>query len=1066
MSTERQELAEAVRSRLLEEKWLLTPSLRVGPQWLDAMALCGQPVVNVRVKTIRMFAADLAADEIARRDLTILSRRGGGILVRGILADVSEQLQYLRSTPTASLAEAVSGTLQTLRMAGLRASDLNPASFESPEKCADLRVLLSAYETEMSQRRLLDDAALLVLAKNRVAGFAERGIVLFVAPNAAEHALEAELVNAWPRNARRDVEQTGIGDAGVGNAGVDDTAVKNVVVDSATKAHTLTDRELLQFIDSPFDVPQPQHDGTVRITTAIGERNEVRDVLRTCVEQHIPLDHLEVLHTSAQTYVPLIVESLAAIESSDLDTDCSQSIASLATFAEGLPCTMSRPGRLLRMWLDWTRNDFRQSTLLTIFRDGLVRLPKSSETKSVSALVRVFRSIPIGFGRNRYCKIEEFRQSLEDQLATIDQRIEDAEELSQRRESIQRRIVSCKAIDQLCSSLLACVPGDAEENAVTLMNGAQKLLKTLAATRNEFDRQAASRLTSEIDDALFWLENTEQTQSFDAGSWLEALASNTRVGGSGPQPGKLHVDHWANGGHSGRQHTFVLGLDDVRFAGHAQQDPLLLDHERERVSDRLVTASRRREGHVREFSELMRRIRGRVVLSFPQQSLTGDHEGFPSAVVLSAYRLLTGLTQADHNQLRMFLNEQPSRGAYAPSSESQAVDKADWLAWRLCQPFDASDAEALIGMEFPHIARGRLAADARASSRFTEFDGRVPEAGDELSPAGRRQPVMSPSRLQIIGKCPRQYFFKQGLELAALEDVSVDPYRWLDPLAMGSLLHELFEEFLRRVMQEDRLPDVDRDQPLLRELLAAKISAYRERIPPPSDNVFRCECQRLSDIADTFLAEDSEFCRTHDCMPAYFEASIGLEPGAERTPLDCELPISLRISSDRSITIRGRIDRIDTFGSGTVRTFSIWDYKTGSSFGFSPNEPFNQGRVLQPYLYVAMVEHRLAEKSVLDALHTKSAAVANFGFFFPGVQAAGERFQYDTSTLRQGGDLIDQLCQIVEKGAFAATNDVGDCKFCDYRSICDDVASVTANSSVLLTQGEDRLDPMRRVRSQ
>ena len=57
------------------------------------------------------------------------------------------------------------------------------------------------------------------------------------------------------------------------------------------------------------------------------------------------------------------------------------------------------------------------------------------------------------------------------------------------------------------------------------------------------------------------------------------------MGGLGPRGGCLHVAHVLAGGHSGRPHTFIVGLDDGRFPGVGLQDPILLDEERRASPD-------------------------------------------------------------------------------------------------------------------------------------------------------------------------------------------------------------------------------------------------------------------------------------------------------------------------------------------------------------------------------------------------------------------------------------------------------------------------------------------------
>ena len=75
-------LAAICRDRLLAEKWLIAPSLRVGHQWLDAVTRSGQPAINVRVKTLRRLALELAGPAMASAGFTLISDTAATFLVR------------------------------------------------------------------------------------------------------------------------------------------------------------------------------------------------------------------------------------------------------------------------------------------------------------------------------------------------------------------------------------------------------------------------------------------------------------------------------------------------------------------------------------------------------------------------------------------------------------------------------------------------------------------------------------------------------------------------------------------------------------------------------------------------------------------------------------------------------------------------------------------------------------------------------------------------------------------------------------------------------------------------
>ena len=101
-----------------------------------------------------------------------------------------------------------------------------------------------------------------------------------------------------------------------------------------------------------------------------------------------------------------------------------------------------------------------------------------------------------------------------------------------------------------------------------------------------------------------------------------------------------------------------------------------------------------------------------------------------------------------------------------------------------------------------------------------------------------------------------------------------------------------------------------------------------------------------------------------------------MSPGEHGTPLDREEAIPVTLADGKTIHVRGRVDRIDQHGEEALKQYAVWDYKTGSSWGFEEAQPFQQGRKVQSFLYVAMVGH-----VIRDEVDT-AAEVKHFGFFF------------------------------------------------------------------------------------
>jgi len=535
--------------------------------------------------------------------------------------------------------------------------------------------------------------------------------------------------------------------------------------------------------------------------------------------------------------------------------------------------------------------------------------------------------------------------------------------------------------------------------------------------------------------------------------WLAALPREARVLGSGPQPGRLHVASVGFGGHSGRPFTYIVGLDDTRFPGTGSQDPLLLDAERRRISKELPTAADDLEEKIDGFCRLLARLRGKVVLSFSGHDLVDNRQKFPSPLLLTAYRIVSGNHEGTQEDFLAWLGPPAS---FAPSEDESS---SDWWLHQLCGGPPIHDAERLVLKNFPHLAAGKETTAQRSSRKFTPYDGRVELAGIDLDPCASDGPVMSSGRFEMIGRCPLQFFFRRGLAITRPEELVLDSTRWLDPLTYGSLLHEVFEQFVRELVKKGQSPKYPGDLKRIETILGERVTEYRNGYPPPNEHAYLAQLAELRRVVRTFLAEEDRFCAETGCQPVYLEASLGMPRDGERSEIDTDEPLSLRLPKRGTIRVRGRVDRIDVIGGGAVKSYAIWDYKSGSAWRYKPADPFRQGRVVQPALYLAMVAHRLGE--VIPA----KTQVAQFGFFFPGARERGLRIQWTPEQLTDGTDVLGKLVDIVRMGAFLATDEADDCKYCDYVAICGDIKAVTAASRQKLVYPKNKtLQPIRELR--
>lgn len=1044
------ELGGICREHVLEEKRLLAPSLRVGYQWLDAVALAGQPVLHARVSTLLHLALELAAPAMEREGLAFLRGLEVEVVTARVFSTLKQQAKaagYLTSLEASpGLILTLRSTLGDLRLAGLTSTSLKAGSFEVAAKGREIAALLALYEKELTSGGLIDYAGMLALATERLrenpAPLPSGALVLAPQDLAGEwRGLERELWEAIPQASRRLLPV--------------DRPLELLV---AMPEQAPTDASLLRFLPNPTAAPPPQIDDTVKIFSAMGEVNEVREVLRRCVEGAIPFDQIEILHTDTETYVPLIYEIASRLEREEDE-------AVPVTFAEGIPTRYARPARALAGWLAWQREEHAQSTLVRLIQDGLLTTGQSdadtgpAETGfSFTRLSAILKALPIGNDRHRYLPaINEEIASLERRIASHEageDEEEDAELKEKRITHLRERIRALGVLRGLIVGLLGLVPEKAGQ--LVLTQGAAAFLKTYARCVNRFDAYSLQRLLEQVEEMRSCLEGGEvhgAVQGLDVRSWLEGLPASVRVGGQGPRPGCIFVNALLAGGHSGRPHTFIIGLDDSRFPGAGLQDPLLLDSERKRLPGQLPTAAWRLALKEERFFRLAARLQGFITLCYSCRDLTDDREKFPSPVVLSAWRIVSGEREGDQAALSAWL---PPPASFAPDAPGRCIDSTEWWLWRLCGDEAITDAQSVVARSFPHLGRGFKAREARNSTLFTAYDGNVPAAGATCDPCQPDGPVLSSSRLEALGKCPLGYFFRYVLGIEPPEEFAVDPTVWLGSQDQGKLLHDVFRGFLERLRADDLLPERVRDSELLLEVLEAEIVRWKRLKPPPNPETSERESRELRRTTRIFLANEEDFCGASH--PMFLEACIGMAPEAPGTPLDVTEPLEITPCKDLRVRVRGRIDRIDDVSCGSANSFTIWDYKTGSDYDYDPGDPFRGGRRIQPLLYLELVRQRLREIY-------PDADLAGFGYFFPGRRARRERYFWNASQLEGGREIVASLCEMLATGCFPFSDDEKDARYSDHLPAFGDTAAGARNTVRKLDNPDNvAMLPFRRLR--
>jgi ATP-dependent helicase/nuclease subunit B len=985
-------LAAACAEDPLAEKVFVAPSLLEGHTLVERLAREGHPWTNLRVETVRTLALAAAGPQLAREGLRLLSRAQALALVEQACAQALGTKSYFGALrDRTGLHRAIQRTLDELRAAGIGPGRLPAAAFTDRRKASDLRKVLVGYSDALAKGRFVDFLG--VLARAATAETRSDPSTLFLLPSDAELS-ELE----------RTVLERIAGDR-----------LRRLPVDELA---TWTARA-----------------ASASLIRAIGEENEIREVFRRCLSGGIPFDDVEILHTDEGVYPALAWEL-----SREHGIPC--------TFAAGIAVTYSRPGQAALAFLAWIAEGFAADRLREALASGaasLRRLDGGADAPPAGMVAREIRRARIGWGRGRHLSVLD-RHVRElggpERPSRRDEPGDDAppEERSALR---ARRLEAAHLARAFTARALELAPADGSDDPMrALTRGAAAFVTEFARVIDDLD--AAARIALEtlfreiaelpaapvrLDDALERLR--------DAVGELAVMADR-------PRPGRLHVSGFAAGGHSGRNHTFLLGLDETRHPGRDLEDPVLLDDERRRINESLnrpllsIERERPRE-QARALQACVARLRGHLTASYSKfdlRNLSQAGEPAPSPFFLELYRAKTG-TNADYGDM---LADLPPPAGFVPDART-ALDEGEWWLARLAAVAAAPGSGApLVRRRFPWLEDGRVARAARASDDFTLWDGRLAAPTPELDPRRTGAPT-SASLVQSLAGCPFAYFVRNVLKVQPPDDLDRDSKRWLEPRDEGSLLHEVFRTFLEDLTRRGEKPETVRHAEALFALAEEHIAAWRERVPPSSEVAFQSQRETILHACRTFLAAETDHCR--DVTPRWFEVGFGMRHVADGGIASAE-PVEISLGRGERVRLRGSIDRVDEAKDGV---YHVWDYKTGSAAGIQEGRGLYGGRQAQPALYALAFETLLKRSG-------REGRVALSGYFFPGRKGEGQRMTIPVDA-QETGQALARLFDLAGAGLFPHATSKTGCKFCEFEAVCGGPADASAASLRKLAASTD-----------
>ena len=815
-------LSAAHRTRA---KWVFVPTHAIGRTFADRLVLEGNDWANLRMVTPLDVALRMGAPFLVERGIDPSEEGLGPALIMRLLLGLPEGPAYFR--PLANqpeMAQALWTTIRELRMAGIKAKDVVPEAFASPDKHAEFRSLLAAYESFLAANARGDRATVYEEALGHPNWCPIQPQDCWTEmPDVHWAPLERTLIDSMPGD--RVVPATvGLPGASVPRR-LEGVAVNRVAPDETAS---------LAFLMSPELAKPVSH---IHLFHAGGSEAEVEEVFRRVLSCGLSLDEVEIACAS-DAYATLIWDKACRYDWP-------------VTLASGLPATLTRPGRALVAFTAWIESDFAAGVLRRLLQSGDVKLGLiESSDLAPGRAARLLAKAEAAWGRATY-KLALGR--LARRYRTYAKRGEVADD--------ERGAVIAKAdqTDQLLgwvTEILTSIPDKGADGFIDfqrLVESALTFVKSHSSTGSALDGAAAAALETSLGDLRAL--GAFRCSLANGLRFIRERVDGLRVGADRPRPGHLHVSALTQAAFAGRRSLFVVGLEEGRVFPPSFEDPVLLDAEREGISPTLRSSGDRIEEAV--FAVLSRlasagALPGRqICLSYSCRDLREFRHTFPSWLMLQAHRLLAGRASDSYDALERALGIPKS---CVPELSSDALGEAGWWLNGVVRAGDAAKGAVL--SQYPDLAEGLHAGDERASDRFTEYDGYVPAAGQVLDPCAREGPV-SPTQLEGAATCPFKHFIERGLGVRALEDDDRDTDTWLDPATRGSELHDLYALLLRSCREEGRRPRLPQDREWLRDQARTSLDNLRVEMPPPSEEVYEREVMGFLEDIDLFVNEEA-----------------------------------------------------------------------------------------------------------------------------------------------------------------------------------------------------------------
>lgn len=960
-------LARICRENLLMNKILLVPSYTIGQNIIASLA-AKTPAFNLRIETIQGITAELGAPLLSDGNEILADDNISRQKMFRVIYNMQHYKEFeyftdMQATP--SISNSVWNAVMEIKYAGLSCENLSEASFISQEKGRDIKKIIKKYDLMLKTEGFIDYPGLI----QKILQCSKKEDVLLLVPNSIKlRFLEKKLISEIFRPVQI----------------IHDEPINGIRVPKSYYCANYPEKTLsgspFANLYAPCENKEDNDLSHIQLIKAYGESNEIEAVLRDIKAKEIPFDNVCIYAASKEPYAQLLYQK-------------AEQLGIPVSFGYGISICNSGPGKAFSAVIQWLESNFQVSYLVKMLYQELIQVPgEDGGIINPYQAADILRASGIGWGRERYLTV------LDEKLAYLRDSSDD--------DNKSNRIKTLLSVSQFVETLLNLIPDSSDQRIYIdgLAKGIAAFIDGFARVKSGLDAEAKKAIVESLNQISLGLF----IETDEALRIIENNIQGIRIGVSNPEGGHIHLADFDNGFYINRPHNYFIGLDADRFPGYAGEDPVLLDIEKQKISKDILQNRDKPNENIYKLVGLLSGAKGNITLSYSSFDPAENRDKMPSSFFLQVYRMISGNNSADYSDLRDYF-----RKTEGYITENALDETSLWLN-RFCKAGVPKGIKESVFECYPHLKQGGDAWDNQGSSRFTYHDGYIGNSG--IKTDGE---VFSASRLELLAKCPYQYFLRYILNVSLPDELVYEPDIWLDPFQKGSLYHTVFELFYKAITERKEKPDREKHSTVILEIAESVIREYKKQIPPPNGIVFDIEKREILESCLIFLAGEEE--NADSGIPVEFELSFGTDNGGYP-------PIEVTLPSGRKFLLAGKIDRIDKVDENTYR---IIDYKSGGTYGFGDRDFFKGGRQIQHALYAYACEVLLRKNN-----DVKNARVTEGVYLFPTKKGEGRRFTRVQRNISKFFMLLDDLFTVIEEGTFAATEDTGECRWCDYNVVC------------------------------